>query len=295
MRKRFAILSFSNETHLEAARDTPVQLGNTTLTWHNLKDSICAVCLADDHIAKGCPEKAKRAERAKAFKQNHQKYQHLYQKYQPARTSAIQKFLTNTQQFRNKSFAQVTINKPNVNSSRNNPHTTQAFTNPVAYLKNDQANTSLTTVLKAIHQLGEEISTIKKLLTDMDSRISNIETDAYWYHTTKDEDQIIVTEYPTEVRSSTPPTQTTGPEDSFSNYQRKRQALSPADDLRNQQNLLHNRIDTMGNTLEQVASTLNEFTTELFSSQDSVSSNIASQEQIDTNLFGDQTPTEEIQ
>jgi chromosome segregation ATPase len=192
----------------------------------------------------------------------------------------------------------VTNNNPiNSNNRKNNIQTTQKFSNPIAYLKDNQTNNSLTTVLQAIHTLGDEIASIKKLLTDMDNRISNIETDAYWYHTTKDEDQVIITEYPPTgpERSQTPPSQTETIEDSFSNYQRKRQALSPADDLRAQQHQLHHRIDTMGNTLEQVASTLNEFTAELFTSAGPSNEFTMSAEQLNESIFGDQTPTEDTQ
>ena len=51
----------------------------------------------------------------------------------------------------------------------------------------------------------------------------------------------------------------------------------------------------MGNTLEQVASTLNEFTTELLASAGSSNEFTMSAEQLNANLFGDQTPTEDTQ
>jgi hypothetical protein len=51
----------------------------------------------------------------------------------------------------------------------------------------------------------------------------------------------------------------------------------------------------MGNTLEQVASTLNEFTAELLTSAGPSSEFTMSAEQLNESIFGDQTPTEDTQ
>lgn len=258
IRKRMAIISFDSAEQAEAAKDTHTSLGNTTLTWHDLNEKLCAVCSSDTHLAKDCEERIKRANRNKEKRENHQKYQHLYRRYKPSGTTTILKFQHATQQFKNKSFAQAAQETPKYK----NPIKT--LTNPATHATTDNQNASLTTILQAIHNLGEQIQTIHKTLSSMDARIGYLEDDAYFYHNDQEfaeETQ----EQENEISGHHTPTKQTIPlpEEPF-NYlnQRKRQAHSPANDLRDEQSQLHSRIDNMGNTLDSIAIAINQLVDE---------------------------------
>jgi RNA recognition motif-containing protein len=268
-RKRFAILSFETVEHLEAAKDTHPELGNTQLSWHNMEEKLCAICNKSDHIAKNCETRIKREHRIQEKTNNLKKFQHLYKRYKPSDT-AVQKFLQNTQRFKNKPFSQAVKQEPTVKAKRN-IHKASS-TNPVAHINVQNLNTPLATILSAIHQLGEEIKNIATALTALDQRIGNIEEDAYWFHSEEKADSYwsnteektdapeITTLSDTQDRSQTPNRQLEPPSESSFNYQRKRQANSPAMEIREEQRQLYQRFESMDNTLNNVASALNELT-----------------------------------
>ena len=107
----------------------------------------------------------------------------------------------------------------------------------------------------------------------MDTRIGFLEDDSYYVHCEQgDIRKILDMEPPTretnkpeddhQTMSSgrqTPTEQIENITESAFNYQRKRPALSPANDLRNEQQAIYGRINRMGDTLEQLTSSLSEF------------------------------------
>jgi hypothetical protein len=122
-------------------------------------------------------------------------------------------------------------------------------------------NTPLTTILVAIHKLGEEIKNIATALTALDQRIGNIEEDAYWSHTEEKVDTSeIADNFNIQDKPQTPNQQLEPPSESSFNYQWKRHANSPAIDIREEQRHLHQQFETMDNMLNIVTSALNELT-----------------------------------
>jgi DNA-nicking Smr family endonuclease len=103
----------------------------------------------------------------------------------------------------------------------------------------------------------------------MDERIGTIEDDRYYYHTEQDQEnsenmeEAVITEdsnkHFTFTKQYTPSPSTQPEVDNPFNYQRKRQAHSPAQDLHERQNNLHVQIDNMGNTLQQIADSISHF------------------------------------
>jgi hypothetical protein len=248
-RKRFAILSFKSEEDMEAARDSFPTLGNTELTWVETSTKTCAVCSSIEHLAKECPIKQQQTHQALKKKENDRKFGHLYNRYRPIGVKTTKTTLPSKHSF-NKSFADVVKQKQN--------NIKPVATNPISQLTQNTQQPSLTDILSAIHQLGEEIKNLQNEIYKMDTRIGYLEDDSYYYHMYESE---IVTEEKEQEskldnRTHTPPPQIAIPEEQPFNYQRKRPALSPAQDIREIQNSLHDRIDTMGNTLENLVSSV---------------------------------------
>jgi RNA recognition motif-containing protein len=252
MRKRMAIISFLTAEHAEAAKDTHVNLGNTILTWHDIEEKLCAVCSSDTHFAKDCEERIKRISRNKEKRENHQKYQHLYQRYKPTGSATLLKFQRTTQKFKNKSFAQVTKEQPQQKQLTNTIPIHNTHSAP-----NDQ-NISLSTILQAIQQLGNEIKIIQKTLTQMDKRIGYLEDDAYFYHTSTEFQEENDEQEREQSGHHTPEYQTAPPPEAPFNYQRKRPAHSPAIDIRDEQLQLHSRISNMDNTINSMATAIHQ-------------------------------------
>jgi hypothetical protein len=227
-RKRFAILSFKTIEAKDRAQDTHVTLGNTTLDWFETTTKLCAICASATHHTKDCDIKASQAQKAQEKRENIQKFGHLYCKYKPTGIPAQAKFIKSTQQFKTKSFAEAV-------KERKQPTTTP--TQPK--INNETPDQlSLKQIMQAIQQLAEEIKQIKTSLNKMDERIGTIEDDRYYYHTEQDQEnsenmkEAVITEDSnkrfTFTKQYTPPPSTQPEADNPFNYQRKRQAHSPA-------------------------------------------------------------------
>jgi hypothetical protein len=119
---------------------------------------------------------------------------------------------------------------------------------------------SLTEVLKAVQTIGAELKDIKETINDLNSRVNNLEEFAYFY-TVDDKEQVqAAIETGKEYLNQNPP-RTTTPEPRDFNYQRKRQATSPAVDtlnIREQQINLNTRMANIDDTFQSVVGTLNQ-------------------------------------
>jgi hypothetical protein len=232
-----------------------VTLGNTTLDWYKTTTKLCAICASATHDTKDCNIKASQLQRTQEKKENIQKFGHLYRKYKPTGVPAQTKFIKSSQQFKAKSFAEAV-------KERKQPNTklTQLKTNDET---SDQL--SLKQIMQAIQQLAEEIKQIKTSLNKIDERIGTIEDDRYYYHAEQEQDsenmeETVTTEDSnkrfsfTNQQTPPPPIQLEG--DNIFNYQRKRPAHSPAQDLHERQNNLHVQIDNMGNTLQLITDSI---------------------------------------
>ena len=96
----------------------------------------------------------------------------------------------------------------------------------------------------------------------MDKKISDLETDAYYYHSYEADKESLDKDYQERMENSEPQTFTIDPnmdQPIFTNYQCKRRASSPVADIRQTQNSLHSRIDAMEETLNTITSTLMQF------------------------------------
>ena len=164
------------------------------------------------------------------------------------------------------SYASVVRQKSDRPTSRPTP-------NPIAGRFIDEAKQSLKEAIEAIKVLGRELQEIKNEMTKMDDRIGHLEDDSYFVHCEQgDIRKILNMETPIRETSKseddhqtmtsgrqTPTEQFENITESAFNYQRKRPALSPANDLRNEQQEIYGRINRMGDTLEQLTSSLSEF------------------------------------
>jgi septal ring factor EnvC (AmiA/AmiB activator) len=223
-----------------------------------MEEKLCAICNKPDHIARNCETRIEREHRIQEKSNNLKKFQHLYKRYKPS-DSAVQKFLQNTQRFKNKPFSQAVKQESTVKIKRNTQKT--SHTNPVAHINSQNLSTPLATILSAIHQLGEEIKNIATTLTALDQRISNIEEDTYGSYIEEKVNAPVTTLcIDTQDRAQTPNQQLEPPSELVFNYQRKRQANSPAMEIREEQRQLYQRFELMDNTLNNVASALNELT-----------------------------------
>jgi hypothetical protein len=255
-RKRFAILSFKTSEAKDGAQDTHVTLGNTTLDWHETTTKLCAICASAIHHTKDCNIKASQLQKAQEKKENIQKFGHLYRRYKPTGVSAQIRFTKSTQQFKTKSFAEAVKERK------------QPIIEPTQLKTNNETSDqpSLKQIMQAIQQLAEEIKQIKTSLNKMDERIGTIEDDRYYYHAEQDQEnhenmeETEITENPNKLfsftKQQTPPPSIQPEADNPFNYQRKRQAHSPAQDLHERQNNLHIQIDNMGNTLQLIADSI---------------------------------------
>jgi len=111
-----------------------------------------------------------------------------------------------------------------------------------------------------------------------------------------DDNDIEVTEFVTNTNRPQTPIENLQPipESSF-NYQRKRPAHSPADDLREQQRQLHGRIDSMDSTLNQMASAVHQFADLMEGHNITNLDSTTELPQITTDFLGDATPTSDTQ
>jgi chromosome segregation ATPase len=121
---------------------------------------------------------------------------------------------------------------------------------------------SLKDVITEIQKLHNQLSEIQFQLKEMDKRVGDLETDAYYYHKYEADKESLDRDYQErmenlEQQTSIPDSNTDQP--FFTNYQRKRRASSPAADIRQTQENLHSRINAMGETLETITSTLMQF------------------------------------
>jgi hypothetical protein len=172
-RRRFAILSFRSNEAQEAAADTHVALGNTTLQWYHTATKLCDVCTSPDHKAKECDIRNAQVQRAQGKKENAKKFGHLYQRYNPVGTPAMKKYLQVTKKFQTKSYAEATRQPKQQNKGTPKK--------PIIPTSNN-SQPSLADIMQAIRQLGEEIKGIKTEMTKMDTRIGYLEDDAFYHH-----------------------------------------------------------------------------------------------------------------
>ena len=121
---------------------------------------------------------------------------------------------------------------------------------------------SLKDVIAEFHKLHNHLSEIQLQLKDMDKKIGDLETDAYYYHSYEADKESLDRDFQERLGNSEQQTSTSEfniDQPIFSNYQRKRRASSPAADIRQTQENLHSRINAMGETLETITSTLMQF------------------------------------
>ena len=118
-RKQYAVLSFKDQEDQDQAFNVTHSLGNTELTWTTMDTKLCAICSQQDYLAAQCNIKKQTQERRQVRHQLADRHGHLYQKYKPAGTTAMRRFLANQQQFQGRSFTSVAANK--FKSNRNPP------------------------------------------------------------------------------------------------------------------------------------------------------------------------------
>ena len=245
-----AIISFKNIEDLEQALESQHYLGNTNLEWHRMEDKLCAICNNTNHLVKQCPIKERRAEKTQERKEQTKKFGHLYKRYKPVGVTAHIKFMETQQRFKGKTFAQV--------AKQSKPEKTT--TNPVAYMNQQTTQPTLADVLQAINKLGEEIKAIKEKMTKMDDRIGYLEDDAYYYHESLEMEGELQANEDTRSGNNTPSSQLEEDNNHPLNYQRKRQATSPAVDIRHEQQAIYQRIEEMNNTVQSLTDTITQFT-----------------------------------
>ena len=138
--------------------------------------------LKQDHLAAQCNIKKQIQERRQARHQLANRHGHLYQKYKPAGTTAMRRFLANQQQFQGRSFASVAANK--FKSNRNPPpRITQRASPPAQQIA---LNADMAQVLSSINKIVAMVNDIKADLQKIDQRIQYLEEDAYYYHNRDD-------------------------------------------------------------------------------------------------------------
>jgi uncharacterized protein YukE len=114
---------------------------------------------------------------------------------------------------------------------------------------------SISDIMKALNQIGEELKNIRVDLNKMDDRIGCLEEDAYEYHTFSERDEQMRDDISENIqRPSTPPRQTQQSQTGLFDYQRKRPALSPAQEIRAEQRSLHDNLNNMQNILTDIGS-----------------------------------------
>jgi hypothetical protein len=236
LRKRFAILSFKTQEQKYMAQDRHVTLGNTVLDWHEMSTKLCAICASANHLAKDCNIKAFQHQKIITKKENKQKFGHLYRRFKPVGFPTQSKPTRTTQFSQSRSFADVVKQKKLTTEKPSNPDT--------QHKTSDQP--SLNNIMQVIQQLGDEIKQIKTLLNKMDERIGILEDDRYFFYTDQEENTNMEEEDDEEPSNTTtlrkqitPPPQIFQETNNPFNYQRKRPALSPAQDLHERQNTLH--------------------------------------------------------
>jgi len=119
---------------------------------------------------------------------------------------------------------------------------------------------SLTEVLRTVQIIGAELKQIKETINDLNTRVNNLEDFAYYYTVDNEEQMEEAIETGKEYLDQNPPRATT-PEPRDFNYQRKRQATSPAADtlnIREQQLTLNTSLASINNTFQSVVGTLNQ-------------------------------------
>jgi len=268
LRRQFAILSFKTEAAITAAVEYVARLGNTDLKWVEIKHKLCAICDKEDHLAIDCNIKALQAQRSQQRKDNGKKFGQLYQRFKPAGApipTKPTKVVTRPNTGNRPSYANVVKQRPVRPTSK-------PATNPIAGKLDKETQHTLKEAIQAMKILGEEIQGIKKDLEKMDIRIGQLEDDSYYVHMEQSDirqalnmephiEEPIQEEEQDTITSGrqTPEEQTQGSEDNPFNYQRKRQALSPAQDIREEQQALYSRINRMGDTIEQLTTTFAQF------------------------------------
>jgi hypothetical protein len=270
-KKRFAFLNFISAEAKEQAKNQEVYLGETPLYWHEVDEKLCAICSAADHLVANCPIKAKRQEKQQLLKEKAKRYNSLYQKFKPAGTANIRRIVPKqtskpTNQDRLRAWEQFnrTSNRfadkgtfAQIARRASSKGSNLAANNPAAMIN---LQSSLTEVLKAVQTIGAELKDIKETINDLNSRVNNLEEFAYFY-TVDDEEQVqAAIETGKEYLNQNPP-RTTTPEPRDFNYQRKRQATSPAVDtlnIREQQINLNTRMANIDDTFQSVVGTLNQ-------------------------------------
>jgi hypothetical protein len=254
LRKRFAILSFRSQEALDDANNLQNFLGNTELQWLSIETKTCTICSNPNHLAKDCPIKEQQTKKFLEKKENTKKFGHLYLRYKPVGTSNTKQILQQTKTSNKKSYADV------IKQHKQSQSATQTLSSNLSTTSTSQL--SLKDVIAEFHKLHNHLSEIQLQLKDMDKRIGDLETDAYYYHSYEADKESLDRDFQERLGNSEQQTSTSEfniDQPIFSNYQRKRRASSPAADIRQTQENLHSRINAMGETLETITSTLMQF------------------------------------
>jgi hypothetical protein len=252
-RKRFAILSFKDNKDLEKAKQSKVQLGNTELQWLDITTKTCTICSNPQHLARDCPIKEQQSRKIQEKKENFKKFGHLYSRFKPSGTNTSRRLPQPNKSLGSKSFADIVKQRSTTKSNQNKPK-------PLSNQNKPQP--SFSEMISAISELRDVISDIKQEMHNIDKRIGDLEQDSYYFHMYEADKESLSRDFTNKAEQSgrqTPIFSDLDPDNNLaSNYHRKRRASSPARDLRNSQEVLHSRIDAMGETMNTISSTLME-------------------------------------
>jgi hypothetical protein len=174
LRKRFAILSFRSQEALDDANNLQNFLGNTELQWLSIETKTCTICSNPNHLAKDCPIKEQQTKKFLEKKENTKKFGHLYLRYKPVGTSNTKQILQQIKTSNKKSYADV------IKQCKQSQPATQTLSSNISTTSTSQL--SLKDVIAEFHKLHNHLSEIQLQLKDMDKRIGDLETDAYYYH-----------------------------------------------------------------------------------------------------------------
>jgi hypothetical protein len=190
---------------------------------------LCTICDQNKHLAAECPTKQRRQEWKQYHTEQANKFGNLYQRFKPAKTTPIRNIarenkMTN-QKNHNQTYASILKNnQPGPSTNQTNPEETN-------------------TILDILKHIQADITEIKTKIQDLDERVT-------WIEST----------YENEIKDTMEEDNHKQQTQQLHNLTQESRTQSPSQDIRDQQESLHNSIGRIEANMAQVFNLFGEAT-----------------------------------